>query len=67
RKLRGKAMVESTLDKIPGVGENRKRLLIKHFGSPGAVVEATLEELKSVPGLPNIIAERVYRHFRSNF
>jgi excinuclease ABC subunit C len=63
RKLRGKAMVESTLDKIPGVGENRKKLLLKHFGSPGAIAEATLEELKSVPALPSIIAERVHKHF----
>ncbi|MBE0448195.1 MAG: excinuclease ABC subunit UvrC [Actinobacteria bacterium] len=63
RKLRGRAMVESVLDKIPGVGESRKRLLLKHFGSPSAIVGATLEELKSVPGLPGIIAERVHKHF----
>jgi len=68
RRLRDKAMVESTLDKIPGIGENRKRLLLKHFGSPGAIAEASLEDLKSIPGLPGMIAERVYRHFnaRSN-
>lgn len=63
RKLRGKAMVESTLDKIPGVGEGRKKLLLKHFGSPGAIADATLEELKTVPGLPSLIAERVHKHF----
>ncbi|MDI6817152.1 MAG: excinuclease ABC subunit UvrC [Actinomycetota bacterium] len=66
RKLRGKAMVESTLDKIPGVGENRKRLLLTHFGAPGVIADAALEELKSIPGLPDIIAERVHRHFHSN-
>ncbi|HEY3374385.1 MAG TPA: excinuclease ABC subunit UvrC [Candidatus Aquicultor sp.] len=64
RKLRGKAMVESTLDKIPGIGDGRKRLLVKHFGSPGAIADASLEELKNVPGLPSIIAERVHRHFQ---
>lgn len=63
RDLHRKAMVESILDRIPGVGENRKRLLINHFGSPGAISSATLEDLKTVPGLPSIIAERVYRHF----
>lgn len=63
RKLRGKAMVESALDKIPGVGESRKKLLLRHFGSPGAIADATLEELKSVPALPSIIAERVHKHF----
>lgn len=65
RNLRGKAMVESTLDKIPGMGEGRKKLLLKHFGSPGEIADASLEALKSVPGLPDIIAERVYRHFHS--
>jgi len=63
RNLRGKAMVESTLDKIPGVGEGRKKLLLKHFGSPGEIADASLEALNSVPGLPSVIAERVYRHF----
>ncbi|MCL6472042.1 MAG: excinuclease ABC subunit UvrC [Firmicutes bacterium] len=66
RSLRGKAMVESALDKIPGIGENRKRLLLKHFGSPAAIAAADLEELKSVPGLPGIVAERVHRHFHHN-
>jgi excinuclease ABC subunit C len=63
RSLRSKAMVESTLDKVPGVGDNRKKLLLRHFGSPAAIAAASLEELKTVPGLPSNIAERVYRHF----
>ncbi|MBI4733521.1 MAG: excinuclease ABC subunit C, partial [Rubrobacteridae bacterium] len=63
RSLRRKAMVESTLDKIQGVGTNRKKILLKHFGSPSAVASANLEELKNVPGMPDIIAERVYKHF----
>lgn len=63
RSLRRKTMVESTLDKIHGVGDNRKRMLLKHFGSPSAIAGASLEELKTVPGLPGIVAERVYKHF----
>jgi excinuclease ABC subunit C len=63
RSLRRKAMVESTLDSVPGVGDNRRRMLLKYFGSPSAIAGASLEELKTVPGLPGIIAERVYRHF----
>ncbi len=66
RRLRGKAMVESTLDKIPGVGDGRKKLLLKQFGSPSAIADASLEELKTVPTLPDIIAERVYRHFHQS-
>ncbi|MDI6716258.1 MAG: excinuclease ABC subunit UvrC [Actinomycetota bacterium] len=64
RSLRDKAMVESTLDKIPGVGDKRKHMLLKHFGSPAAIARASLEELKSIPGLPAIIAERVHRYYQ---
>jgi excinuclease ABC subunit C len=63
RSLRRKAMVESTLDKIPGVGDNRRKQLLRHFGSPALIAAASLEELKAVPGLPGVIAERIYRHF----
>ncbi len=64
RKLRSKSMVESELDGIPGLGERRKQLLISRFGSPAVLREATLEELQSVPGLPKVVAERVYRFYR---
>ena len=66
RKLRSKSMVESELDRIPGLGEKRKRLLMSVFGSPAALREATLEELQSVPGLPKALAERLYRHYRGS-
>ena len=46
------AMTESVLDGLPGVGPARKRALLKHFGSPEAVLGASREELEAVPGLP---------------
>ena len=49
---RDKAMTESILDDLPGIGPARKRALLKHFGSPEAVLAATREELERVPGLP---------------
>jgi len=39
-------------DGLPGIGPTRKRVLLKHFGSPDAVLSASREELEAVPGLP---------------
>ncbi|GFP37540.1 hypothetical protein HKBW3S44_01218, partial [Candidatus Hakubella thermalkaliphila] len=51
------------LDEIPGLGEKRKQLLVDHFGSFQEVVEATLEELYAVKGIPRAVAESIFRHF----
>ena len=40
------------------MGPKRKKQLIRHFGSVQGVREATLEQLKAVPGLPASVAER---------
>ncbi len=50
RGRRDKAMTRSVLDDLPGVGPARKRLLLKHFGSPERFLEASREELEAVPG-----------------
>ena len=47
---RDKAMTESIMDELPGVGPARKRALLQHFGSPEAVLGATREELEACPG-----------------
>ena len=47
---RDKAMTESIMDDLPGVGPTRKRALLRHFGSPEAMLGATREELEAVPG-----------------
>ena len=52
RQRRDRQMTESVLDGLPGVGPTRKRALLKHFGSPDAVLGASREELEAVPGLP---------------
>lgn len=61
RKLRGERSVHSTLDDIPGVGPRRKKQLVEHFGSVKRVLQASLEELEAVPGLPRAVAERIYQ------
>jgi excinuclease ABC subunit C len=59
---RDKAMTESIMDDLPGIGPARKRALLKHFGSPDAVLAATREELERVPGLPQKTARDLYAH-----
>ncbi len=51
RSRRSKTMVESMLDDVPGLGEVRRKTLIKHFGSLKKLREAELEELALVPGI----------------
>jgi excinuclease ABC subunit C len=58
RKLRGKRMVDSVLDEVPGVGPARKRALIRHFGSLKRIREATKDSLAGV--VPDKVAENLY-------
>jgi excinuclease ABC subunit C len=51
RSRRSKSMVESTLDDVPGLGEVRRRTLLKHFGSLRKLRAATAEEIAAVPGI----------------
>jgi excinuclease ABC subunit C len=60
RSRRDKAMTTSILDDLPGIGPVRKRVLLRHFGSPEAVVSATREELEATPGLPGKVARDLY-------
>jgi excinuclease ABC subunit C len=46
REQRGKSMVESKLDSIPGIGEKRRKLLLKHFGSIKKIKEASVEDFR---------------------
>lgn len=46
REQRGKSMVTSRLDSIPGIGEKRRKLLIKHFGSLKKIREASVEDFR---------------------
>ena len=60
RKLRGQEMVTSVLDEIDGIGEVRKRALLRHFGSLDRIQRATLEELEKVPELGKVLARRFF-------
>src|SRR5699024_77776 len=48
RNIKSKGMLSSVLDVVPGIGEVRKKELLKHFGSLKKLREASIEELSSV-------------------
>jgi excinuclease ABC subunit C len=51
RSRRSKSMVESLLDDVPGLGEVRRRTLVKHFGSLKKLRAAEVDEIAQVPGI----------------
>jgi len=60
RELRGKRMTTSVLDGISGLGEVRKKRLVKELGGVKAVKQASLEELQALPWLPDTVARAVH-------
>jgi len=60
RTLRTREMTASVLDELPGVGPTRKKKILEHFGTPEAFLDASLEELEAVPGLPGKVAREVH-------
>jgi excinuclease ABC subunit C len=55
RQIRGKGIFQSLLDEIEGIGEKRKKALLKHFGSVKKMKEAKLEDFTSI-GIPVNVA-----------
>jgi excinuclease ABC subunit C len=62
RALRGRRMVDSELDDVPGIGPARKKALLRAFGSLKRIREAEPEQLKEV--LPDDVADRLYDSLR---
>ncbi len=61
RKLREKRAIKSELDDIPGIGEVRKKELLRHFGSLEKIKQATVEEISTVRGMSKKAAEEITR------
>ena len=59
RKLRGKRMVLSELDDLPGIGKARKKKLLQRFGGLEGIRQASVEELIEVPGITRKLAENI--------
>ena len=63
RAKRKKGLKKSLLDQISGIGSIRKRALLNHFGSARAVESASLDEIKSVEGVEEKVAKKIYNFF----
>tara|TARA_B100000131_G_scaffold201043_1_gene193212 strand:+ start:97 stop:1932 length:1836 start_codon:yes stop_codon:yes gene_type:complete len=63
RAKRKKGINKSLLDQIDGIGIVRKRSLLNHFGSARAVESASLDEIKSVEGVEEKVAKKIYNFF----
>ncbi|MEK4502709.1 excinuclease ABC subunit C [Bacillus sp. FSL R12-0069] len=61
RQLHGKSVIQSALDDIPGIGDKRKKILLKHFGSLKKMKEASVTEFVEV-GMPKNVAETIYTY-----
>lgn len=65
RVVRKKRTFKSVLDEIPGLGPRRRTLLLRRFGSVAGLRRASLEEIKSVEGMPAPLAETIYARLRT--
>ena len=63
RAKRSKSLTTSTLDEVPGIGPNRKRALLMHFGTARAVKGAALDDLERAPGISKAMARQLYDYF----
>ncbi len=63
RAKRKKGITKSLLDQIQGIGSIRKRALLNHFGSARAVESASLDEIKTVEGVEEKVAKKIYNFF----
>jgi len=64
RKLRDKELIESPLEKIPGIGKKRRLDLLRHFGSIEAIRNATIEEIAKMKGFNKKVVENLLHELR---
>jgi excinuclease ABC subunit C len=66
RQKRSRSMIESMLDDVPGLGETRRRVLLRHFGSVRRLRAATAEEIAELPGFGPRTAEGIVTALHSS-
>ena len=62
RSLRTKAQVHSVLDEIPGIGEKRRRALMKAFSSIDELKAADVSSIAALPEIPENVAKGIYEY-----
>jgi excinuclease ABC subunit C len=65
RGQRGSTRTGSLLDDIPGVGAERRKALIRHFGSAKGVQAASMDEIAKVKGISQGLAENIYEYLHN--
>ena len=66
RSLRSKDQVRSVLDNIPGIGEKRRKALMRYFDDIDQIKTADVEKLASVPEIPLNVAQDIYSFFHGH-
>lgn len=66
RERRSKARKSSTLENIPGIGPQRRRVLIQHFGGLQELQRASARDLATVPGISENLANTIYSALHSH-
>lgn len=61
--VRGKKMIKSVLEEIPGVGSTRRKALLEKFGNIEGIKKASYEELVSLKGMNSKVAEEIIKFF----
>ena len=59
-------MLQSSLEKIEGIGKKRMDILLEHFGSIEKIKTATLLELEKVQGIDKGLAKKIYDYYKSD-
>ncbi len=65
RQIRSKTLFTSVLDEIEGIGDKRKRILLKHFGSVKKMKEASIQDFRKV-GIPEKVAILLIEKLKTN-
>ena len=64
RNIKNKGMLASVLELVPGIGEGRRKNLLKEFSSLKKIKEASIDELEKV--LPHDVAVNLYKYLKEN-
>jgi len=66
RRLRTKRTIASELDTIPGVGQARRTILLKRFGSMAKLKKASLDEIRDTKGIPGTLARKIFDYLHQS-
>jgi excinuclease ABC subunit C len=65
RQRRSKARTTSPLEQIDGIGDRRRRSLLRYFGGLREIKRASAEDISRVPGISSSLAQKIYQQFHN--